>query len=77
MDLFLYGEKRLSPRLHWFSALMVFLGSWLSGYFIIVTDAWMQHPVGYAADAERLGAGDQLLETGAESMGVAGSTRTT
>jgi cytochrome d ubiquinol oxidase subunit I len=27
---------------------MVCLGSWLSGYFIVVTDAWMQHPVGYA-----------------------------
>jgi len=26
---------------------MVFFGSWLSAYFIIVTDAWMQHPVGY------------------------------
>src|SRR5262245_34261558 len=26
---------------------MLFLGSWLSGYFIIVTDAWMQHPVGF------------------------------
>jgi cytochrome d ubiquinol oxidase subunit I len=26
---------------------MVFLGSWLSGYFIIATDAWMQHPIGY------------------------------
>ncbi len=47
LGLFLYGEKRLSPRLHWFSALMVFIGSWLSGYFIVATDAWMQHPVGY------------------------------
>jgi cytochrome d ubiquinol oxidase subunit I len=26
---------------------MVFVGSWLSGYFIIATDAWMQHPVGH------------------------------
>jgi cytochrome d ubiquinol oxidase subunit I len=26
----------------------VWLGSWLSGYFIVATDAWMQHPVGYA-----------------------------
>ena len=34
--------------LHWFSAFMVFFGSWLSGYFIIVTDAWMQHPVAYS-----------------------------
>jgi cytochrome d ubiquinol oxidase subunit I len=48
LGLFLYGEKRLSKWMHWFSALMVFLGSWISGFFIIVTDAWMQHPVAYA-----------------------------
>jgi cytochrome bd ubiquinol oxidase subunit I len=30
----------------------VFLGSWLSGFFIIVTDAWMQHPVGYTTAAD-------------------------
>src|ERR1700691_5594406 len=47
LGLFLYGEKRISQRLHWFSAFMVWLGSWISGFFIIVTDAWMQHPVGY------------------------------
>jgi cytochrome bd ubiquinol oxidase subunit I len=47
LGLFLFGEKRLGPRGHWFSALMVFLGSWMSGYLIIATDAWMQHPVGY------------------------------
>jgi cytochrome d ubiquinol oxidase subunit I len=47
LGLFLYGEKRLSKNMHWFSAFMVFLGSWISGFFIIVTDAWMQHPVAY------------------------------
>jgi cytochrome bd ubiquinol oxidase subunit I len=47
LGLFLYGEKRLSRRMHWFSAVMVWLGSWISGFFIIVTDAWMQHPVAY------------------------------
>ena len=47
LGLFLYGEKRLGPKLHWLSAFLVFLGSWLSGYFIIATNAWMQHPVGY------------------------------
>ena len=31
LGLFLYGEKRLGPRLHWFSGFMVFAGSWLSG----------------------------------------------
>ncbi|MGA9668888.1 MAG: cytochrome ubiquinol oxidase subunit I [Terracidiphilus sp.] len=47
LGLFLYGEKRLSKLMHWFSAFMVFVGSWISGFFIIVTDAWMQHPVAY------------------------------
>jgi cytochrome bd ubiquinol oxidase subunit I len=47
LGLFLYGEKRLSKRMHWFSAVMVWLGSWISGFFIIMTDAWMQHPVAY------------------------------
>src|SRR5215469_14944794 len=48
LGLFLYGEKRISKRMHWFSAVMVFVGSWISGFFIIVTDAWMQHPVAYS-----------------------------
>jgi cytochrome bd ubiquinol oxidase subunit I len=48
LGLFLFGEKRLGPRGHWFSSLAMFAGSWLSGYFIIATDAWMQHPVGYS-----------------------------
>jgi cytochrome bd ubiquinol oxidase subunit I len=52
LGLFLYGEKRLSPRAHWWSAVAVFLGSWLSGYFIIATDAWMQNPVGYERAAD-------------------------
>ena len=47
LGLFLYGEKRLSKTLHWFSAVMVFIGSWISGFFIIITDAWMQHPVAF------------------------------
>ncbi len=44
---FLFGEKRLGPRLHWLAAFLVFLGTWLSGFFIIATNAWMQHPVAY------------------------------
>ncbi len=47
LGLFLFGQKRLSKWAHWFSAFAVFVGSWISGYFIIVTDAWMQHPVSY------------------------------
>ncbi len=47
LGLFLFGEQRLGQIGHWLAAFFVFLGSWLSGFFIIVTDAWMQHPVGY------------------------------
>src|SRR3984957_10296974 len=48
LGLFLYGEKSLSPVAHWAAAVLVWLGSWLSGFFIVATDAWMQHPTGYA-----------------------------
>ena len=48
LGLFLYGEKRLGKMGHWWAAFLVFFGSWLSGYFIIATNAWMQHPVAYA-----------------------------
>jgi len=50
LALFIFGEKRLSPKMHWFSAFMVFLGSWTSGYFILATNAWMQHPVAYTLE---------------------------
>jgi len=47
VGLFLFGERRFGQRIHWFSSFMVFLGTWASGYFIIATNAWVQHPVGY------------------------------
>jgi cytochrome d ubiquinol oxidase subunit I len=47
LGLFLFGEKKLGPIGHWCAAFLVWLGSWLSGYFIVATDAWMQHPSGY------------------------------
>src|SRR5271157_2332669 len=52
LGLLLFGEKRLGRVGHWLAAFMVFLGSWLSGYLIVATDAWMQHPVGYALSSD-------------------------
>jgi cytochrome d ubiquinol oxidase subunit I len=40
----LWGAERLGPRLHLAAAVGVAAGSWLSGYFIIVTNAFMQRP---------------------------------
>src|SRR3974377_2624021 len=45
LGLFLFGEKRLGPRGHLAAAVALFLGSWLSGYFIIVTNAFLHHPL--------------------------------
>jgi cytochrome d ubiquinol oxidase subunit I len=47
VGMLLYGERRAGRVGHWLAALLVWLGSWLSGYFIVATNAWMQHPVGY------------------------------
>src|SRR5436309_6951166 len=47
----IWGEERLGPRHHFIAAVAVALGSWLSGYFILVTNAFMQHPVGYRIEA--------------------------
>jgi len=50
----IWGEKRLGPRYHFLAALAVAVGSWLSAYFILVTNAFMQHPVGYRIEADGL-----------------------
>ena len=47
LGMFLFGEKLLGQKLHFLSGLMVFLGSWASGFLILATHSWMQHPVGY------------------------------
>lgn len=47
----IWGEKRLGSRLHFVAAVAVAVGSWLSGFFILVTNAFMQHPVGHQIEA--------------------------
>jgi len=46
----IWGEKRLGPRYHFLAAVAVALGGWISGFFILVTNAFMQHPVGYRVE---------------------------
>jgi cytochrome d ubiquinol oxidase subunit I len=52
LGLLVWGEAKLGPRRHFLAAVALFLGSWLSGYFIIATNAFMQHPVGYLTAAD-------------------------
>jgi cytochrome d ubiquinol oxidase subunit I len=47
LGILIWGEERFGRKIHDLAALALFVGSWLSGYFIIATNAFMQHPVGY------------------------------
>jgi cytochrome d ubiquinol oxidase subunit I len=48
LALLVWGERRLSRLQHFAAAVALFVGSWLSAYFVIATSAFMHHPVGYA-----------------------------
>ena len=43
-----FGEARLSRRAHFAVSVGVCAGAWLSAYFILATNAFMQHPVAFA-----------------------------
>jgi cytochrome d ubiquinol oxidase subunit I len=47
LGLWIFGWDRLSPRIHLATIWLVALGTWLSAFFILVANSWMQHPVGY------------------------------
>lgn len=47
LGVYLFGGDSFGKRIRWFSAFMVFVGSWASGYFILAANSFMQHPVGY------------------------------
>jgi cytochrome d ubiquinol oxidase subunit I len=50
LGLMLFGEKLLGRVGHWAATGLVWIGSWMSGYLIVATDAWMQRPIGYSID---------------------------
>lgn len=56
LGLMLFGEKRLGKIGHLMATAAVWIGSWMSGYLIVATNAWMQHPTGY-----RLGPKGEIL----------------
>ena len=47
LGLWIFGWDRLAPRVHLATIWIAALGTWLSAYFILVANSWMQHPVGY------------------------------
>ena len=47
LGLWIFGWNRLSKRIHLATIWIVAAGTWMSAYFILVANSWMQHPVGY------------------------------
>lgn len=53
LGIWIFGWGRLSPKLHLAAIWAAAIGTWLSAYFIIAANSWMQHPVGVVYNAER------------------------
>jgi cytochrome bd ubiquinol oxidase subunit I len=47
IGLWIFGWKRLSPKVHAVCIWLVVAASNFSAYWILVANSWMQHPVGY------------------------------
>jgi cytochrome d ubiquinol oxidase subunit I len=47
LGVWVFGWDRLSPRLHLATIWIAAFGTWLSAYFILVANSFMQRPVGY------------------------------
>jgi cytochrome bd ubiquinol oxidase subunit I len=47
LGLWIFGWNRLSPRVHLATLWTAVVGTWLSAYFILVANSFMQDPVGY------------------------------
>lgn len=43
----MFGWKKLSPKMHCLSIWLVAIASNISAFWILIANAWMQHPVGY------------------------------
>ncbi|MBT3223645.1 MAG: cytochrome ubiquinol oxidase subunit I, partial [Proteobacteria bacterium] len=48
LGVLLFGERKVSKRVYWFSALMVAVGSTMSAFWIVVANSWQQTPAGFA-----------------------------
>lgn len=47
----IFGRNKVSPKVYWLSALLVFTGGHLSAFWILAANSWMQTPAGYEISA--------------------------
>lgn len=62
LAILLFGWHRVSPKVHFFSTLMVCLGAHFSAIWIIVANSWMQTPAGFHIVGEGLQARAEIID---------------
>jgi len=62
LGILIFGWKRVSPRVHFFSTIMVFLGSLFSAVWIVVANSWQQTPAGYHIVGKGLNARAEITD---------------
>jgi cytochrome d ubiquinol oxidase subunit I len=62
LGILLFGWKKVSPRVHFFSTIMVFFGSMFSAVWIVIANSWQQTPAGYRIVGSGLKAKAQITD---------------
>jgi cytochrome bd ubiquinol oxidase subunit I len=52
LGVMLFGMQKVGKRLHFLATLMVAIGTFISAFWILSVNSWMQTPTGYALNAE-------------------------
>jgi cytochrome d ubiquinol oxidase subunit I len=50
LGVMLFGRERVGPRLHFLATAMVAFGTFMSAFWILSVNSWMQTPAGYAVN---------------------------
>src|SRR6187399_3734042 len=52
LGVMLFGMRKVGKSLHFFATLMVAVGTFISAFWILSVNSWMQTPAGYAFNAQ-------------------------
>ena len=52
LGVMLFGRERVGPRLHFFATAMVALGTFMSAFWILSANSWMQTPSGHTINPD-------------------------
>jgi cytochrome d ubiquinol oxidase subunit I len=62
LAILVFGWNKVSPKVHFFSTIMVSFGSMLSAVWIVVANSWQQTPTGYHIVGEGINARAEITD---------------